>query len=312
MAEVIVSAAVRVDMDWGEFKAELAAKALAMQRAETDNRWKVWAVDGQTVYTAQAYKAGAEPVGWTPQQVTDNASDLAEIQAHEAGKVQATVSMNKLSVGARDSDVDGCTTPKITSGWARASFSLCCNSYLGAAYSKSWKCIPGDYGQTVLIHPGGCHLLDTSVAADAATFVVPDSELIPGVPIVAVFAAILAKGGYVEFWAGAGDTDDLLCRAKIVSVVGFTVTVEKALPAMTAGVVQVVSVLRGYSPVRGEYGLEGGAPFVGDNDEKIGNELECSSEVPSGLEIGIRLRAIGARTEESALSVSCMLRGPEA
>ena len=215
--------------------------------------------------------------------------------------------VRKLDEGNRDSVVDGVSTAMILSGWARASFPICCDSHIAFAHSKSFKCLPGDRGQTVLIHPGGRYVLTAGLTEGDTTFE-------PGEAIAPVYAAVLAKDGYAEFWAGSGETDDLLARIKVESVAGPVVTLASGVPTIPANG-QVVPILRGYSPVRGTNGLEGAAQFVDDQTERLGNDGEVSALVPAGLEVGIRFNAATHASriagDEAALAITCMFRGPE-
>lgn len=296
---VKISAPVEVSLPWGELEALVLAKSLRLQRQEQSDSWVAWATEAQTVYHCKVYKAGSEPVG---ADLAQNAVDLAGIVGAAAGAAQATRSHPELLVGERDSDLDGCETPLILGGWARACFALTANSHLAFAHSKSYRCLPGDLGTTVLIHPAGRLLLAVEVSQGASSF------------DAGAQAAVYAACERVEFWAGPGDTEDLLACYGVASVDGTTVNLSSPVVDTIPAGSQAVSVIRSYSPLRGSKGLDGGARFIGTQTEQLGNPGEISALIPAGLEIGIRLfaktsRAAGA---ECALALTTMLRGPEA
>jgi len=205
-----------------------------------------------------------------------------------------------LLVGERASFLDGCATPEITSGWARASFPLMQDAHVAFAHAQPFGCLPGDKAQTVTIHPGARKTLGAAIAQGSASFDCTGQE--------AFFTACVAEG-YVEVWDGTGDTAELLCALKLSGVSGSVASFAANTPIEIPSGAQLVGVLKSYSPLRGALGLEGAARFVGTIGTKLGNPGEVSLPVPAGIEIGVRFFAITkAVRSAAAMALTVMLR----
>jgi len=301
MNSITFNAQVHVEMSWTELKALYEDKVLRLQRLELATSWQCWVSDGPTVYSTRLYLASKEPRGWSQEQKDENASDLAVMLAQPHGLLDTHATRQELVVGERGSRMDGCVTDWILAGWVRASFALTQDSHIAFAHAKSFQALPGDYGKTVVIHPAGRFLFPTGLSAGATTIDAGDP---------AKAGPYAYPGAHVELWSSADDTADLLEAIEVESVSGQIVTLVRATTVSLGADAQAVPILKSYTPLRGDKGLDGGARFVGSQTEKLGNPGEASAVVTAGAEVGIRFFASRARVagEETALAITAMLR----
>lgn len=63
-----------IDLDWPGFKdfVDGTTKSLLGQYVDSVESYFIFCVDSTLLYAAFIYKDGQEPIGWTPQQISDN------------------------------------------------------------------------------------------------------------------------------------------------------------------------------------------------------------------------------------------------
>lgn len=71
---------ITIYYEWPTYKTYIdgTAKTLSGQHIETPQAYDIFALDSSIRYTTTIYKAGYEPIGWSSQQMTDNATYRAD------------------------------------------------------------------------------------------------------------------------------------------------------------------------------------------------------------------------------------------
>lgn len=159
----------------------------------------------------------------------------------------------------------------------------------------------GDYAWVAVIHP-----------SSIATIGAPANAGQPDVQVGAGCGAFYdpANGAkYLEVWtAAAGEIKEV---RRIASVAGDVVTLATSLAGSYDGMYVTKARYDGFSPVRGVYGIDGGARLIGSSSLSHRNELAMTAAIPAGLVLSLRLKT-GAVVGTRRLALNYYFRKPVA